>query len=64
MEYLYVAEHEGETYVFDFDPSCAQDIDEDVEHLHQEWTWMASNSKNEYLLRSVKTFKRSNARNS
>ena len=36
------AEHEGETYVFDFDPSCAQDIDEDVEHLHQEWTWMAN----------------------
>jgi hypothetical protein len=41
------AEHEGETYVFDFDPTCASDIDEDVTNLHEEWTWMANRGEEE-----------------
>ncbi len=41
------AEHEGETYVFSFDPTSSADIDEDVTNLHEEWTWMANRGEEE-----------------
>jgi hypothetical protein len=41
------AEHEGETYVFSFDPTSASDIDEDVTNLHEEWTWMINRGEEE-----------------
>tara|TARA_R100001015_G_C4589458_1_gene145086 strand:+ start:387 stop:716 length:330 start_codon:yes stop_codon:yes gene_type:complete len=53
------AEHEGETYVFDFDPSCAQDIDDDVTNLKEEWHWMVKEARKQYLRNEIKGVKQS-----